>query len=221
MSLSIRDQSQVQGFSAWSELNNFVYRKLSSWDAFFKWYHNRAKWNFFTVLAPAANMTNRLRPVSHFFTAHSLRQTMISLMWIHNTFYLTTSSSTMMVTKNRTLASQSWIMKAMENYKQLSRCSTDSFYQSFSTLFANHLKLHSRRYMFLQKRRSFEYRHCRCLARIAIALNRCSVYGQIQYTKPPEHLCLLNKLLQLVLVRVLTWSCYMIGVILIFQGLCQ
>ena len=49
--------------------------------------------------------------------------------------------------------------------------------------------------MFLQKRRSFEYRHCRCLARIAIALNRCSVYGQIQYTKPPEHLCLLNKLL--------------------------
>ena len=48
--------------------------------------------------------------------------------------------------------------------------------------------------MFLRKRRSFEYRHCRCLKRIAIALNRCSVYGQIQYTKPPEHLCLLNKL---------------------------
>jgi len=75
--------------------------------------------------------------------------------------------------------------------------------------------------MFLWKRRSFEYRHCRCLARIAIALNRCSVYRQIQSTKPPEHLCLLNKLLQLVLVRVLTWSCYMIGVILIFQSLCQ
>ena len=64
------------------------------------------------------------------------------------------------------------IMKAPENYKQLSRCSTDSFYQSFSSLFANHLKLHSRRYMFLRNRRSFEYRHCRCLARIAIALNR-------------------------------------------------
>ena len=30
MSLSIRDQSQVRGFSAWSELNYFVYRKLSS-----------------------------------------------------------------------------------------------------------------------------------------------------------------------------------------------
>ena len=67
------------------------------------------------------------------------------------------------------------IMKATENYKQLSRRSTDSFYQSFSSLFANHLKLHSRRYMFLRKRRSFEYRHCRYLARIAIALNRCSV----------------------------------------------
>ena len=79
-------------------------------------------------------------------------------------------------------------------YKQLSKRSMDTFYQSFSSLFANHLKLHSRRYMFLRKRRSFEYRHCRCLARIAIALNRCSVYGQIQYTKPPEHLCLLNKL---------------------------
>ena len=30
MSLSLRDQSQVQGFSAWSKLNYFVYRKLSS-----------------------------------------------------------------------------------------------------------------------------------------------------------------------------------------------
>ena len=48
--------------------------------------------------------------------------------------------------------------------------------------------------MFLRKRRSFKYRHCKCLKRIAIALNRCSVYEQIQYTKPPEHLCLLNKL---------------------------
>ena len=96
------------------------------------------------------------------------------------------------------------IMKVKENYKQLSKRSTDSLYQSFISLLANHLKLHSRQYMFLRKRRSFEYRHYRCLARIAIALNRCSVYGQIQYTKPPEHLCLLNKLLQLVLVRVLT-----------------
>ena len=61
---------------------------------------------------------------------------------------------------------------------------------------------------------SCEYRHCKCQARIVIALN--SLLGvwtnKIQYTKPPEHLCLLNKLLQLVLVRVLTWSCYMIGV---------
>ena len=75
--------------------------------------------------------------------------------------------------------------------------STDSFYQSFNSLFANHLKLHSRRYMFLRNRGSIdhEYRHGRCLARIAIALNRCLLYGQIQYTKPPEHLCLLMKLL--------------------------
>ena len=68
--------------------------------------------------------------------------------------------------------------------------------------------------MFLQKRRSCEYRHCGCLARIAFALNRPSVFGQIQYTKPPgpENLCLLNKLLVLFPVRVLTWRCYMIGV---------
>ena len=58
MSLSIRDQSKVRGFSAWSELTYFVYRKLSSWDAFLEWYHNRAKWKIFTVLAPAANTTN-------------------------------------------------------------------------------------------------------------------------------------------------------------------
>ena len=74
------------------------------------------------------------------------------------------------------------IMQVKENYKELSKHSTDSFYQSFSSLFANYLKLHSRRYMFLRKMRSFEYRHCRCLARIAVALKRCSVYGQIQYT---------------------------------------
>ena len=100
MPLSIRDQSQLRGFSAWFELNYFVYWELSSWDAFFKWYHKRAKWNIFTVLAPAANTTNRLRTVSHFLTARSLRQTMISLVWINKTFYLTTSSSTMVVTKN-------------------------------------------------------------------------------------------------------------------------
>ena len=32
------------------------------------------------------------------------------------------------------------IMKAKENYKQLSKRSTDSFCQSFSSLFANHLR---------------------------------------------------------------------------------
>ena len=65
------------------------------------------------------------------------------------------------------------------------------------------------------------YRRCKCLERTIIDLNWRSVFGKIKYTKLPEHLCLLNKLLQLVLVRVLTWSCYMIGVILIFQSLCR
>ena len=86
-----------------------------------------------------------------------------------------------------------------QNYKQLSKSSRDSFYQSFSSLSTNHLEVHSRRYMFLRKRRSCEYRHCRCRARIAvalIALNCRSVdISNVQ-------LCLLNKLLQLVPVRV-------------------
>ena len=54
--------------------------------------------------------------------------------------------------------------------------------------------------MYLRKRRACECQHCRCLARIAIALNRRLMFGQIQYPNFPEHLCLLNnrnKLLQL------------------------
>ena len=74
--------------------------------------------------------------------------------------------------------------------------------------------------MFLWKRGSCEYQHCRCLARIAIALNCHTVFGQIQYTKPPEHLYLLNNI-TVGSSSVLTWSCYMIGVILIFQSLHQ
>ena len=216
MSLSIHDQSQVRGFSAWSELNYFGYRKLSSSDAFFKWYHNRAKCNIFTVLAPAANTTNiDYNSLSFFYCLQSTTN--------NDQFHVNTqdllSHNLIKHHDGHKEQPEMRIMKVKENYKQLSKRSMDSFYQSFSSLFANHLKLHSRRYMFLRKRRSFEYRHCRCLARIAIALNRCSVYGQIQYTKPPEHLCLLNKLLQLVLVRLLTRSCYMIGIILIFQSL--
>ena len=203
MSLSIRDQSQVRGFSAWSEFNYFVYRKLSSWDAFFKWYHNRAKWNIFTVLAPAANTTNVDYEQS--LTFYCSQSTANNDQFRVNTQDLLSYN----LIKHRDGhkeqnigQSEKRIMKAKENYKQLSKRLTDSFYQSFSSLFANHLKLHSRRYMFLRKRRSSEYRHCRCLARIAIALSRCSVYGQIQFSKSPEHLCLPNKLLQLVLVRV-------------------
>ena len=43
----------------------------------------------------------------------------------------------------------------------------DNFYQSLSSLFTNHFEVHSRRCMFLQKKRFCEY----LLARIAIALN--------------------------------------------------
>ena len=70
----------------------------------------------------------------------------------------------------------------------MSKSSRDSFHQSFSSLSTNHLEVHSRRYMFLRKRRSCEYRHCRCLARIAvalIALNCRSVFGHIQSTTLP------------------------------------
>ena len=76
----------------------------------------------------------------------------------------------------------------------------DSFYQSFNSLCTNHLEVHSSQCMFFLKRWSCEYWHCRCRARIAITLNRFLVFGKIQYTKLPEHLCLLNKLLKLVLV---------------------
>ena len=37
---------------------------------------------------------------------------------------------------------------------------------------------------FSQKRWSCEYQHCRCLTIITIALNRFSVFRQIQYTIP-------------------------------------
>ena len=52
--------------------------------------------------------------------------------------------------------------------------------------------------MFLRKRRSCECRHCRCLARMAIALSRRSTFEKIQYTKHPKHPSLLNKPLQTV-----------------------
>ena len=92
MSLSIRDQSQVRHFSEWSELNYFVYRKLSSWDAFFKWYQWSSEMkHFYCSFSRSKHDKHRLRAVSHFFTTRSLQQTMISFVWIHKTFYLTTS----------------------------------------------------------------------------------------------------------------------------------
>ena len=163
--------------------------------------------HFYCSCSRSKHDKHRLRPVSHFFTVRSLRQIMNNDQFRVNTQDLLSYNLIKHSDghKEQNIGQpETRIMKATENDKQLSRRSTDSFYQSFSSLFANHLKLHSRRYMFLRNRGSFEYRHCRCLARISIALNRCSGYGQIQYTKPPEHLFLLNKLLQLVLVRVLT-----------------
>ena len=63
---TIRDQSQVGRLSAWSELNYFVYRKVSSRDAFFKWYHNRAKYLYCYCSPQQTRQTYRLRAVSLF-----------------------------------------------------------------------------------------------------------------------------------------------------------
>ena len=141
MSLSIRDQSQVWGFSAWSELNYFVYRKLSSWDAFFKWYHNRAKWNIFTVLAPAANTTNIDYEQSLIF--YCSQSTTNNDQFRVNTQDLLSYN----LIKHRDGHKEqnigqpeTRIMKAKENYKQLSKRSTNSFSQNFSSLFAYQLK---------------------------------------------------------------------------------
>ena len=62
----------------------------------------------------------------------------------------------------------------------------------------SYLEVYLRRYMLLRKRRSCECRHCRCLARMAIALSRRSTFEKIQYTKHPKHPSLLNKPLQTV-----------------------
>ena len=72
---------------------------------------------------------------------------------------------------------------------------------NFSSLFTNHLEVHSRRYMILRNRRAYSFsnittgvlvdRHCRCLTKI---MRLESVFGQIQNRKPSEHFCLLNKL---------------------------
>ena len=121
--------------------------------------------------------------------------------------------------------------KLKENYKQLSKRSTDEFLPKLQLSLCKPFKTPFKTvYLFAEKevfwisalQMSGKNRNRFSLSiRSSFALNRCSVYGQIQYTKPPGHLCLPIKLLQLVLVRVLTWSCYMIGVILIFQRLCQ
>ena len=147
---------------------------------------------------------HRLRVVSHFYCSQS---TTNNDQFRVNTQVLRLTSSCKHRDGHKEQNStqpETRIMKAKENFEQFSKRSTDSFYQSFRSLFENHLKVHSVRYMFLRKRSSCEYRHCRCLTRIAIPLNQPSVFGQIQHTNFPEHLCRLNKLLQLVPVQVLT-----------------
>ena len=66
---------------------------------------------------------------------------------------------------------------------------------------------------------SCEYWLCSCLTRIIIALNCHSVFGQLSRIQNLLNICcLINKLLQLVLVRVSALSSYTTDVILIFQS---
>ena len=102
--LSMHDQSQLGGFSPRFDLNITLFTEYCQVETLFSSdiIIERNK-TFFTVLAPTANMTNRLQAVSLFFTARSVQQTVINFVWIHMTFGLTSSST--MVTKNRTVAS--------------------------------------------------------------------------------------------------------------------
>ena len=65
--LSIRDQSQVGLFLAWSELNYFVYRTLSSRDAFLSdIIIEQHKTSLLFLLPMQTRQTYRLRAVSLF-----------------------------------------------------------------------------------------------------------------------------------------------------------
>ena len=75
--------------------------------------------------------------------------------------------------------------------------------------------------MFLWKRRSCEYRHCRCLAIIVIALNRRSVFGQIRLYKTSWASLAAKEAVTVGSSSGLTWSCYMVGVVLSLQSVCQ
>ena len=109
-----------------------------------------------------------------------------------------------------------------ENYKQLSKSSTDSFYQSFSSLFINHLEqVHWRLYMFLRKRRvlwmsalqmSGENRNC---LESPLGVGTNPVYNISWASLPAKQPITVGSS------SGLTWSRYMIGVILIFQSVCQ
>ena len=158
----------------------------------FKWYHNRAKWNIFTD-------KHRLRAVSHFFycsqSSTNNNQFCVNIQDLlsYNLIKHRDGHKEQNIGQPETR-----IMKAIIMTNNCQNAQRIVFTKTSALSLKPIKRLHSRRYMFLRKRRSFEYRQ-EWLARIAIALNGCSVYGQIQYTKPLP-LCLLNKLLQLVLV---------------------
>ena len=89
------------------------------------------------------------------------------------------------------------------------------FHSSFSSFSTNHTDDHFRRYMILLKSRSSSF--YKMLQIILTLLLRISALqpracltriAKIQHTKPLEHLYLLNRLLQLVLVPVSTSSRY-------------
>ena len=131
----------------------------------------------FTVLAPAANTTN----IDFFYCSQ----------FTTNNDHLDNGHK-----EQNSRQPETRIMKG--ELLTIVKSSRSSFYQSFSSLFTNYLEVYLRRYMLLRKRRSCECRHCRCLARMAIALSRRSTFEKIQYTKHPKHPSLLNKPLQTV-----------------------
>ena len=153
---------------------------------------------------------------------------MISLKLIQKkTFGVPSSNS--MVGKYRTVASLNILWK--DNYILLSKSSRNNCYRSFSPFFTNHFKVHSRRYMICRKvacpgskipptivaagALACENRPRRWqeLPRItAWCLNKSTIQTQNLLS-----ICCLR----LALVRVSMWRSCMIGVVLIFQSLCQ
>ena len=137
-------------------------------------------------------------------------------------------SSNSMVGKYRTVASLNILWK--DNYILLSKSSRNNCYRSFSPFFTNHIKVHSRRYMICRK---VACPGSKILPTIVAGALACENRPHRWQESPRITAWCLNKstiqtqnllsirCLQLVLVRVSTWRSCMIGVVLIFQSLCQ